>query len=162
MTRNIRLATPADVGALEMLIERSTRVLLVPFLTPEQLVASFEVMTLDTQLIDDGTYFIAEEGGVAVGCGGWTRRRRFITTQRRPDRDCELLAPGREPARVRAMYTDPNHATPASAASYWRPARTRRARPVLPKANSWRHSQVSRSTWPPDGGKPSAPSLRRA
>ena len=101
--------------------------------------------------------------GVAVGCGGWTRRRSFITTQCRPDRDCELLAPGREPARVRAMYTDPNHARRSiSAASYWRPARTRRARPALPKANSWRHSQASRSTWPPDGGKPSAPSLRRA
>ena len=110
MTRNIRLATPTDVDALEILIERSTRMLLVPFLTPEQLAASFEVMTLDMQLIDDGTYFVAEQCGVAVGCGGWTRRRSFITTQRRPDRDCELLAPGREPARVRAMYTDPNHA----------------------------------------------------
>ena len=110
MIRNICLATQADVGALEILIERSTRVLLVPFLTPEQLAASFDVMTLDMQLIDDGAYFVAEEGGVAVGCGGWTRRRRFVTTQRRPDRDSELLAPGREPARVRAMYTDPNHA----------------------------------------------------
>ena len=84
--------------------------LLVPFLTSEQLAASFEVMTLDIQLIDDGTYFVAEEGGVAIGCGGWTRRRSLITTQRRPHRDCELLAPGRELARVRAMYTDPNHA----------------------------------------------------
>ena len=110
MTRNIRLATPTDVGALEILLERSTHVLLVPFLTSEQLAASFEVMTLVIQLIDDGTYFVAEEGGVAIGCGGRTRRRSFITTQRRPHRDCELLAPGREPARVRAMYTDPNHA----------------------------------------------------
>ena len=110
MTLNIRIATPAGIGALETLIERSTRVLLVPFLTPEQLAASIEVMTLDMQLICDGTYFVAEEGGVAVGCGGWTRRWGFVTGQRRRDGDSELLAPGREPARVRAMYTDPEHA----------------------------------------------------
>ena len=38
------------------------------------------------------------------------RRLDFVTTHRGPDRDRELPAPGREPARVRAMYTDPDHA----------------------------------------------------
>ncbi len=110
MTVDIRIATPDDIGALETLIERSSRVLLVPFLTPAQLAASLEVMTLDRELIADGTYFVAEEGGIAVGCGGWTRRRGFVTARHGRDRDSELLAPGREPARVRAMYTDPEHA----------------------------------------------------
>ena len=124
--------------------------------------------TVDMQLIDDGTYFVAEEGGVAVGCGGWTRRRGFVTTPRRadrcrPDRDSELLAQGQghEPARVRAMYTARTMHAAASAALSWRPARRRRGRPALPKANCWRRLQASRSTWPPDGGKPNAPSLRR-
>ena len=66
-------------------------------------------MTLDRELIADGTYFVAEEGGIAVGCGGRTRRRGFVTAQHGRDGDSELLAPGREPARVRAMYTDPEH-----------------------------------------------------
>ena len=105
MTRNIRLATPADSAALEILIERSTRVLLVPLLTPDQLAASFEVMTLDMQMIDDGTYFIAEEGGVAVGCGGWTRRRGFVTTQRRPAREGGRRGIAR-PARRRHRVLD--------------------------------------------------------
>ena len=110
MTRIIRLATPADVGALEDLIERSTRVLQVPFLSPEQLAASLEVMTLDMQLIDDGTYFVAEEDGIVVGCGGWTCRRGFVTGQRLTHPDGELLVPQRDPARVRAMYSHPDHA----------------------------------------------------
>ena len=67
-------------------------------------------MTLDRELIADGTYFVAEEGGIAVGCGGWTRRGGFVTAQHGRDGDSVLLAPGREPARVRAMYTDPEHA----------------------------------------------------
>ncbi len=34
MTVDIRIATPDDIGALETLIERSSRALLVPFLSP--------------------------------------------------------------------------------------------------------------------------------
>ncbi len=74
MAVDIRIATPDDIGALETLIECSSRALLVPFLSPAQLAASLEVMTLDRELIADGTYFVAEEGGIAVACGGWTRR----------------------------------------------------------------------------------------
>ena len=39
MTVDIRIARPDDIGALETLIERSSRVLLVPFLSPAQLAA---------------------------------------------------------------------------------------------------------------------------
>ena len=67
--------------------------------------ASFEVMTLDMQMIDDGAYFIAEEGGVAVGCGGWTRRRGFVTTQRRPAREGGRRGIAR-PARRRHRVLD--------------------------------------------------------
>ena len=28
----------------------------------------------DTQLIDDGTYFVIEQDQVLAGCGGWSRR----------------------------------------------------------------------------------------
>ena len=61
MAVDIRIATPDDIGALETLIERSSRVLLVPFLSSAQLAASLEVMTLDRELIADGTYFVAED-----------------------------------------------------------------------------------------------------
>ncbi len=51
MTVDIRIATPDDIGALETLIERSSGVLLVPFLSPAQLAVSLEVMTLDRELM---------------------------------------------------------------------------------------------------------------
>ncbi len=39
MTVDIRIATPDDIRVLETLIERSSRVLLVPFLSAAQLAA---------------------------------------------------------------------------------------------------------------------------
>lgn len=45
----------------------------VGFLSPEQIAASAESMGLDTQLIEDATYFAIEERGELVGFGGWSR-----------------------------------------------------------------------------------------
>ena len=118
-------------------------------------------MTLDRELIADGTYFVAEEGGIAVGCGGWTRRGGFVTAQHGRDGDSVLLAPGREPARVRAMYTDPEHARRGIGCLVLETCENAARGPDLPKGNSWRYWQASRSIWPPDGGKPSGPSFRR-
>ncbi len=65
-------------------------------------------MGLDTQLIDDGTYFIVEEQGVFAGCGGWSRRATLYGGDRSPGRDTALLDPANDAARVRAMYTHPS------------------------------------------------------
>ena len=110
MTVRLRIATPADNAELEALIERSTRTLLLPFLSREQIAASLELMTLDHSLIEDGTYFVAENLGILVACGGWGRRREYITPSGNGKPQCRLLEPPLEPARVRAMYTHPDHA----------------------------------------------------
>ena len=73
-----RLATPADIPALKVLMERSISLLLPAFLSPEEVAASHEVMGLDTQLIVDGTYFVIEADGVIAGCGGWSRRATLL------------------------------------------------------------------------------------
>jgi GNAT superfamily N-acetyltransferase len=66
------------------------------------------MMGIDTELIQDGTYFIIEEAGVMAGCGGWSRRATLFGGDHSTDlRDARLLDPAVEPARVRAMYTDP-------------------------------------------------------
>jgi hypothetical protein len=39
-----------------------------------ELEASFEIMGVDTRLIEDGTYFVIEEAGRILGCGGWSPR----------------------------------------------------------------------------------------
>ena len=74
----IRLATEADLGALRDLMTLSIDRGQAAVLTPAQIVASRSLMGLDTQLVRDGTYFVVEDHGVPVGCGGWSRsiRRR--------------------------------------------------------------------------------------
>lgn len=110
MPFNTRLATRQDLATLHSLMERSIRQLLGAFLEPRQVDASFEIMGVDTTLIDDGTYFVVESGGRIVGCGGWSRRATLFGGDHSSGRDARLLDPRTEPARVRAMYTDPGFA----------------------------------------------------
>jgi GNAT superfamily N-acetyltransferase len=102
-----RLAAREDLPQLRRLMERSIRGLLSAHLGAERVEASFEIMGVDTTLIDDGTYFVIECEGRIAGCGGWSRRATMFGGDHSAGRDARLLDPQREPARVRAMYTDP-------------------------------------------------------
>ena len=78
MTIALRLATEADRPALTALMKRAIDALQTDFLTAEQVAASHAFMGMDPELIADGTYFVAEEDGIPLGCGGWSRRRKNI------------------------------------------------------------------------------------
>lgn len=80
------------------------------FLDEAQIASSRAIMGIDTQLIDDGTYFVVEVDGTVAGCGGWSRRATLYGGNQTPGRDAKLLDPATEPARVRAMYTSPAYA----------------------------------------------------
>jgi GNAT superfamily N-acetyltransferase len=80
-----------------------------PFLSESQIASSRTIMGLDTQLIDDGTYFIVEADGTLAGCGGWSRRATLYGGDQSPGRSAALLDPEQDAARVRAMYTHPRH-----------------------------------------------------
>ncbi|KSB91203.1 acetyltransferase [Caulobacter vibrioides] len=105
----LRLARPEDIPALTVLMNAAIAELLTPFLPPEGVKASFEVMGLDSQLIADGAYFVVEDGGEIAGCGGWSRRATLFGGDHSAGRDAALLDPSRDAARVRAMYTHPDH-----------------------------------------------------
>ena len=109
MSLNLRLAVPEDLPALRDLMKAAIGELLTPFLTPDGVAASFEVMGLDTQLVADGTYFVVEDDGRLAGCGGWSRRATLFGGDHSAGRDAALLDPARDAARVRAMYTHPDH-----------------------------------------------------
>jgi GNAT superfamily N-acetyltransferase len=103
-----RLATRDDLPALTALMELAIGELQKPFLNPAQIASSRTIMGIDTQLIDDGTYFIVEQDGQLAGCGGWSRRATLYGSDASPGRDPALLNPAKDPARVRAMYTHPD------------------------------------------------------
>ena len=102
-----RLARREDIPDLTALMEAAIAELQKPFLSPGQIASSRAIMGLDTQLIDDGTYFVVEAAGALAGCGGWSRRATLYGGDRSPGRDAALLDPAKDPARVRAMYTHP-------------------------------------------------------
>jgi len=102
-----RLARREDVPALTALMEAAIGELQKPFLDGGQIAASRTIMGLDTQLIDDKTYFVIEQAGALAGCGGWSRRATLYGGDRSPGRDAALLDPAKDAARVRAMYTHP-------------------------------------------------------
>jgi GNAT superfamily N-acetyltransferase len=103
-----RLATSAELPALKALMDASIRALVGAYLDPARVEASFEFMGLDTQLVEDGTYFVVECENRLAGCGGWSRRATLFGGDHTRGRDARLLDPATEPARVRAMYTHPD------------------------------------------------------
>lgn len=107
MMFSCRLATRSDIPVLENLMRESIHVLLRRHLTDEQVAASFAIMGLDTQLIEDGTYFAVEAGGRIAGCGGWSRRATLFGGDHSAGRSEALLDPATDAARIRAMYTHP-------------------------------------------------------
>jgi GNAT superfamily N-acetyltransferase len=106
-----RVARHEDLEPLREVMRRSIEMLQDPFLTPEQVRASHKVMGLDTQLVSDGTYFLVERDGRIAGCGGWSWRSTLYGGDSSVvSREPGPLDPATEPARIRAMYTDPDFA----------------------------------------------------
>jgi GNAT superfamily N-acetyltransferase len=103
----IRAATSADVTALAELMDAAIGELQRPFLDDRQIASSRAIMGVDTQLIEDGTYFVVEMDGRMAGAGGWSRRATLYGGDRSSGRDASLLDPATSAARIRAMYTHP-------------------------------------------------------
>jgi GNAT superfamily N-acetyltransferase len=104
----MRLAVERDLPELRSLMARAIGQLQKAFLSTAEIEASRQVMGLDTQLIADRTYYVAEQDGTLIGCGGWSRRATLFGGDHSVSlREPRLLDPAHDPARVRAMYTDP-------------------------------------------------------
>lgn len=109
--RELRLAVETDIPALEQLIPLSVRALQAAHYSPAQMEAALgPVFGVDRQLILDGTYFVAEEQGQIVGCGGWSRRKAMFGGDRDRAGEDGLLDPKSDPARIRAFFIHPNWA----------------------------------------------------
>jgi GNAT superfamily N-acetyltransferase len=114
MSVRVRKATVADVPRLGEVIEASVRGLQARDYTPAQIEGALEsVYGVDTQLIADGTYFVAEvEEGSKVGreivaCGGWSKRRTLFGGDQFAGREDSLLDPNSDAAKIRAFFVHP-------------------------------------------------------
>jgi GNAT superfamily N-acetyltransferase len=106
----LRLARLEDKPQLTSLIARSARELSDAY-TPAQVEgALLGAFGIDTQLILDGTYFVAEADGRIVACGGWSKRKTLFGSDVRSGRDAAELDPATDAAKIRAFFVDPAYA----------------------------------------------------
>jgi GNAT superfamily N-acetyltransferase len=110
-TWSLRLATEGDVPALERLIALSVQGLQAGHYSAAQMDAAIgSVFGVDRQLIRDGTYFVIEQGGDLIGCGGWSKRKTLFGSDHHTKRDDAELDPARDAARIRAFFIHPDRA----------------------------------------------------
>jgi GNAT superfamily N-acetyltransferase len=106
-----RRASLDDVPAIEGLIVIATRELGRGDYSEEQIEAALgTALGVDSQLVRDGTYFVAEASGSLLACGGWSSRKTLFGSDGRTDRQPELLDPARDGARIRAFFVHPDWA----------------------------------------------------
>ena len=127
----IRKATPEDVPILTGLIDASVRGLQAQDYSPAQIEAALKsIVGVDSQLIADGTYLVAEatvsdekssslgnevapryaSAPVIAGCGGWSKRNTLYGGDQWTARENSLLDPRSDAAKIRAFFVHPKWA----------------------------------------------------
>jgi GNAT superfamily N-acetyltransferase len=120
---HLRLAVPEDVPVLQRLIDASVRGLQTEDYTPAQIEGALKtVFGVDSQLIADGTYIVAEAQSAApenespsaekaglmiVGCGGWSKRKTLYGSDHWTGREDAMLDPLHDAAKIRAFFIHP-------------------------------------------------------
>jgi GNAT superfamily N-acetyltransferase len=117
MSIRIRPAARDEVSVLRELIEASVRQLQAHDYTEKQREAALRtVFGVDSQLIADGTYLVADASdarGAAdarpaiAGCGGWSKRKTLFGGDQWSGREDSLLDPARDAAKIRAFFVHP-------------------------------------------------------
>lgn len=108
----VRPATRAEIPLLETLIASSADALGRGYYSAAETQAAIaHVFGVDSDLVDDGTYLVAEDGaGRILGCGGWSRRRTLFGGDNFAGRTPGFLDPAVDAARIRAFFVAPEAA----------------------------------------------------
>ena len=115
MKLSVRKATIDDVPRLREVIEASVRGLQANDYSPAQIEGALDsVYGVDSQLIADGTYLVAEDISqpepVIIACGGWSKRKTLYGGDQFAAREDFPLDPVRDAAKIRAFFVHPNYA----------------------------------------------------
>ena len=111
MDWSLRLAYDGEIPKLEALIEHSVRKLQSAYYSPAQMDGALgSAFGVDRQLIHDETYFVAEQNGAILACGGWSKRESLFGSDATRAVEDALLDPLQDAARIRAFFVHPDHA----------------------------------------------------
>ncbi len=117
MSVRIRKAVPSDIPRLREIIEASVRGLQSNDYSLAQIDGALQnVYGVDTRLIEDGTYFVAEVRGPQPGppqlvaCGGWSKRKTLYGGDQFAGREDLSLDPEHDAAKIRAFFVLPEFA----------------------------------------------------
>jgi len=106
-----RLAAFNDIPELQQLIALSVRGLSTNYYSHQQIESAIRyIFGVDTQLVIDGTYYVAEIDGIIVGCGGWSKRNTLYGGDQHKEIEDPLLDPEYDAARIRAFFVHPDYA----------------------------------------------------
>src|SRR5712691_10849786 len=107
----LRPATFDDVDKMTDLIARSARELSRGYYSSRQIAAAITyIFGVDTTLIADCTYFVAEAEGIIQGCGGWSKRHTLFGGDQYQARDSAFSDPAVDAAKIRAFFVRPQSA----------------------------------------------------
>jgi GNAT superfamily N-acetyltransferase len=107
----LRQARRDEVATLERLIQRSVQQLGAACYSVDQIASALRFMFgVDTQLIEDGTYYVVQQGERIVAAGGWSGRHTLFGGDRWKHVADAPLDPATEAARIRAFFVDPSSA----------------------------------------------------
>ena len=110
---HLRVATVEDVVGIRALIGASVRGLQAGDYSRAQIDGALAtVFTTDSQLIADGTYFVAlTQSGDLAGCGGWSFRKTLYGGDHQVEAiEPERLDPELDAAKIRAIFVHPEFA----------------------------------------------------
>jgi GNAT superfamily N-acetyltransferase len=108
MSYVVRLATRQHIPSLVRLIPDSVRALSAGLYTERQIESALvHVFGVDSQLIADGTYYVAAADSRIVGCGGWSKRQTLYGGDQMKAEADPLLDPSQDAGRIRAFFVHP-------------------------------------------------------
>ena len=111
MEISIRVAVMEDVAVLKDLIPLSARELSKGYYTSQQTESAIKyIFGVDTQLIEDETYYVAVADGKIAGCGGWSKRKTMFGGDQMKAQADPLLDPKEDAGRIRAFFVHPDWA----------------------------------------------------
>jgi GNAT superfamily N-acetyltransferase len=104
----VRPALLSDIPELQSLIADSVRRLSKDYYGAAQIEAALtHVFGVDTQLIEDGTYYVIERDERIAAAGGWSARDTHYGGDQMKTGDDRRLDPALDAARIRAFFVHP-------------------------------------------------------